>query len=142
MKVLFASLVMPDYRERFVRLLYGIILAQFAVIAILLVGFTSEYLSNVYFRIWLDNNFPQVGLLLTGQFDALLIGMAVGITILLIQQRKEESLDNRTIVTAIQTIASMETEEPLPRRSSNTRRSEADRETSEQVLIELEKSDS
>lgn len=134
---------MPDYRERFVRLLYGIILAQFAVIAILLVGFTSEYLSNVYFRIWLDNNFPQVGLLLTGQFDALLIGMAVGLTILLIQQRKnEESLDNRTIVTAIQTIASMETEEPLPRRSSNTRRSEADRETSEQVLIELEKSDS
>lgn len=135
---------MPDYRERFVRLLYGIILAQFAVIAILLVGFTSEYLSNVYFRMWLDSNFPQVGLLLTGQFDALLIGMAVGITILLVQQRKnEESVDHRTIVTAIQAIASMETEELLPSRSTTTtKRVEADRETSEQVLIELEKSDS
>lgn len=134
---------MPDYRERFVRLLYGIILAQFAVIAILLVGFTSEYLSNVYFRIWLDNNFPQVGLLLTGQFDALLIGMAVGLTILLIQQRKnEESVDHRTVVTAIQAIASMETEELLPGRSTSRKRREVDRETSEQVLIELEKSDS
>lgn len=134
---------MPDYRERFVRLLYGIILAQFAVIAILLVGFTSEYLSNIYFRMWLDNNFPQVGLLLTGQFDALLIGMAVGITILLIQQRRnEESVDHRTIVTAIQAIASMETEELLPARSTSTKMSEADREASEQVLIELEKSDS
>ena len=133
---------MPDYRERFVRLLYGIILAQFAVIAILLVGFTSEYLSNVYFRMWLDSNFPQVGLLLTGQFDALLIGMAVGITILLVQQRKdEERVDHRTTVTAIQAIASMETEQLLPPWST-TKRSEADRETSEQVLIELEKSDS
>ena len=134
---------MPDYRERFVRLLYGIILAQFGVISVLLVGFTSEYLSNVYFRMWLDGNFPQVGLLLTGQFDALLIGMAVGITILIIQQRKnEESVDHRTIVTAIQAIASMETDELLPSRSTTTQRSEADRETSEQVLIELEKSDS
>src|SRR3989442_13201478 len=79
---------MQGYREEFVRLLYGIILAQFIVIAILLGGFSSEYLSNVYFRAWVDNNFPQMSLLLTGQFDALFIGIALGGTILLIQRTK------------------------------------------------------
>src|SRR5437667_10419204 len=82
---------MPGYPERFVKLLYGIILAQFIVIAILLAGFSSEYLSNVYFRIWVDSNFPQLGLLLTGQVDALLIGMGISGTILMIQRMKNES---------------------------------------------------
>jgi hypothetical protein len=133
---------MPGYREGFLRLLYGIILAQFVVIAILIGGFSSEYLSNVYFRIWLDNNFPGVGLLLAGQFDALLIGMAAGGTILLIQRMKiEERIDQKTIVTAIQAIASMENNELLPSQSMPANRSEASRETPEQVLIELEKSD-
>lgn len=134
---------MPDYHQGFVRLLYGIILAQFVVIAILLGGFSSEYLSNVYFRVWLDKNFPQIGLLLTGQFDALLIGMSVGITILLIQHAKyEANLDHRTIVAAIQAIASMETDEIPPTQSITTKRSETSRETLEHVLIELEKSES
>ncbi|HVH15632.1 MAG TPA: hypothetical protein VNA15_07950 [Candidatus Angelobacter sp.] len=134
---------MPVYREGFVRLVYGVILAQFTVIAFLLGGFSSEYISNVYFRIWLDNNFPHVGLLLTGQFDALLIGMSVGGSILLIQQmRNEAKVDHRTIVTAIQAIASIETDELLPIQSMTTKRSEAGRETPEQVLVELEKSDS
>lgn len=134
---------MPDSREAFVRLLYGVILAQFAVIAILLGGFTSEYLSNVYFRIWLDNNFPQVGLLLTGQFDALLIGIAAGGTMLLIQRLKNEAKsDRRTIVTAIQAIASMEDDDQVPSRSIITEKSATGRETPEQVLVELEKSDS
>ncbi len=133
---------MPGYREGFVRLLYGIILAQFIVIAILLGGFSSEYLSNVYFRIWLDNSFPQLGLLLTGQFDALIIGMAAGGTILLVQLRKSEAkIDQRSIVTAIQAIASMETNELLPNHATPTRKSEAARETPEQVLGELEKHD-
>jgi hypothetical protein len=136
------ALVMPGYREGFLRLLYGIILAQFVVIAILLGGFSSEYLSNVYFRTWLDNNFPGVGVLLAGQFDALLIGMAAGGTILLIQRIKNEPrIDQKTIVTAIQAIASMETNELLPSQSMPAHRSEASRETPEQVLIELEKSD-
>src|SRR5207247_2766700 len=88
---------MPGYPERFVKLLYGIILAQFIVIAILLAGFSAEYLSNIYFRIWVDSNFPQLGLLLTGQVDALLIGMALGGTILLIQRVKNEaSIGQRT----------------------------------------------
>src|SRR3989441_10539835 len=82
---------MPGYREGFVRLLYGIILAQFMVIAILLGGFSSAYLSNVYFRIWGDNNFPQLSMLLSGQVDALLIGGALGSTILLIQRMKNEA---------------------------------------------------
>jgi hypothetical protein len=136
------ALVMPGNREGFLRLLYGIILAQFVVIAILLGGFSSEYLSNVYFRIWLDNNFPGVGLLLAGQFDALLIGMAIGGTILVIQRMKNEArIYQKTIVTAIQAIGSMETDEPLPSLSMSPQRNEVGRETPEQVLIELEKSD-
>lgn len=133
---------MTGYHDGFVRLLYGIILAQFGVIAILLGGFSSEYLSNVYHRIWLDNKFPQLGLLLTGHVDALLIGMAAGGTILLIQRMKNEAkIDRRTIVTAIQAIASMETTELLPNRAAPTRKSGVDRETPEQVLGELEKQD-
>jgi hypothetical protein len=133
---------MPGYREGFVKLLYGIILAQFVVIALLLGGFSSEYLSNVYFRIWLDNNFPQVGPLLTGQVDALLIGMAAGGTILLIQWMKNEAkIDQRTIVTAIQAIASMETDELPSSHSLPMNSSKADRDTPEEVLVELEKSD-
>jgi len=133
---------MLSYREGFVRLLYGIIMAQFVVIAIFLGGFSREYLSNVYFRIWLNNTFPQMGLLLTGQFDALIIGMAVGGIILLIQRMKSEArIDEKAMVTAIQAIASMETDEPLPSLSISPRRNEVGRETPEQVLIELEKSD-
>src|SRR5438132_707806 len=91
---------MPGYPERFVKLLYCIIMAQFIVIATLLAGFSNEYLSNIYFRIWVDGNFPQLGLLLTGQVDALLIGMALGGTILLIQRVKNEaSIAERTTAT-------------------------------------------
>jgi hypothetical protein len=133
---------MRDYREGFVRFLFGIILAQFGIIAVLLGGFSSEYLSNAYFRIWLDSNFPQVGLLLTGQFDALLVGMAAGGTILLIQRMKNDAkVDRTTIVTAIQALASMETDELPPRLSTPTKGSDAGLETPEQVLLELEKLD-
>src|SRR6266699_918568 len=93
---------MPGYPERFVKLLYGIILAQFIVIATLLAGFSNEYLSNVYFRIWVDNNFPQISMLLTGQIDALLIGMALGGTILLIHRLKNEaSIAERTTIVEV-----------------------------------------
>src|SRR5260370_2303098 len=133
---------MDSSREGSVRLLYGIFLSQFIVIAILLGGFTSEYLSNVYFRIWVGNNFPQLGLLLTGQVDALLIGMAASGTILLIQRMKNEAkVDQRTIVSAIQTIACMETIELVPNQLTPTKSGEVSRETPEQVLGELEKQD-
>ena len=133
---------MSSYGNGFVKLVYGIILAQFAVIAILLGGLTSEYLSNVYFRIWLDSNYPQLGLLLTGQVDALIIGMAAGGSILLVERmRNEAKTDQRTIMTAIQAIASMETPELLPNHATPTRKREVASETPEQVLGELEKQD-
>src|SRR5713226_4643205 len=106
---------MPEYREGFVRLLYSIILGQFVVIAILLGGFSSEYLSNAYFRIWVGNNFPQLGLLLTGQADALIIGMALGGTLLLIQQLKNPvRIDQQTATTLPWPPSSTETSELLP----------------------------
>src|SRR3989442_8847595 len=97
---------MQGYREEFVRLLYGIILAQFIVIAILLGGFSSEYLSNIYFRTWLDNSFPQLGLLFTGQVDALLIGMALGGTILLIRRMRNKTRFEEGMMTALARLSS------------------------------------
>src|SRR5947208_6888755 len=106
---------MPGYPERFVTLRYGIILAQFIVIAILLAGFSADYLSNIYFRIGVDSNFPQLGLLLTGQVDALLIGMALGGTILLIQRVKNEaSIAERTTATLGRPSSLAESSDLLP----------------------------
>src|SRR6266851_9218784 len=129
---------MPGYPERFVKLLYGIILAQFMVIAILLGGFSSEYLSNVYFRIWVGSNFPQLGLLLTGQADALIIGMALGGTLLLIQRMKNERrTDQRTAITLARPSSSTGTSELLPNHAMPTEKSEVAKETPEQILGEL-----
>jgi hypothetical protein len=128
---------MPEYREGFVRLLYSIILAQFIMIAILLGGFSSEYLSNVYFRIWVDNNFPQLGLLLTGQVDALLVGMAVGGTVLLIQRMKNEARTGQTTMTFTQPSSSTQTRELIPDHGTQAKA----RETPDEVLVELEKQD-
>src|SRR2546426_11398992 len=133
---------MPGYREGFVRLLYGIILAQFMVIAILLGGFSSEYLSNVYFRIWVDSNFPQFSMLLTGQVDALLIGMALGGTILLIQRVKNEaSIAERTTATLGRPSSLVQSSDLLPNHGTRTTIVEVARETPDQVLGELDKHD-
>jgi hypothetical protein len=133
---------MPEYREGFVRLLYSIILGQFVVIAILLGGFSSEYLSNVYFRIWVGNNFPQLGLLLTGQVDALIIGMALGGTLLLIQRLKNDPrMDQRIAITLARPSSSTETGELLPNHATRTEKSEVAKETPEQVLGELDRQD-
>src|SRR5712692_8858357 len=133
---------MPEYRERFVRLLYSIILGQFVVIAILLGGFSSEYLSNVYCRLWVGNNFPQLGLLLTGQADALIIGMALGGTLLLIQRMKNPvRIDQQTATTLPWPPSSTETSELLPNHATPEQKSEATKETPDQVLGELEKQD-
>jgi len=132
---------MPGYPKRFVKLLYGIILAQFIVIAILLAGFSAEYLSNVYFRIWVDSNFPQLGLLLTGQVDALLIGMALGGTILLIQRVKNEgSIAERTTATLGRPSSLAQSSDLLPNQARTTI-VEVARETPDQVLGELDKHD-
>jgi|SRR2546422_11252092 hypothetical protein len=133
---------MPSYREGFVRLLYGIILAQFIAIAILLGGFSSEYLSNVYFRIWVNNSLPQLGMLLTGQVDALVIGMALGGTILLIQRTKNgASFDEGTTATLRQPSSLTPSSELLPNHATRTPIVEVPRDTPEQVLGELEKHD-
>ena len=133
---------MPEYREGFVRLLYSMILGQFVVIAILLAGFSSEYLSNVYFRIWVGNNFPQLGLLLTGQADALMIGMALSGTLLLIQRVKNDPrMDHRIAITLARPSSSKETDELLPNHARRTEKSEVSRETPEQVLGELDRQD-
>ena len=133
---------MPGYPERFVKLLYGTIMAQFIVIATLLAGFSNEYLSNIYFRIWVDGNFPQLGLLLTGQADALLIGMALGGTILLIQRVKNEaSIAERTTATLGRPSSLAQSSDLLPNHATRTTIVEVARETPEQVLGELDKHD-
>jgi hypothetical protein len=133
---------MPGYREGSVKLLYSLILAQFVVIAILLGGFSSEYLYNDYFRIWVNNNFPQLGLLLTGQADALIIGMALGGTVLLIQRMKSQAgIDQKTTTALPWPPSATGTSELLPNYATPTEKSEVAEETSEQVLGELERQD-
>jgi hypothetical protein len=133
---------MPGYREGFVRLLYGVILAQFIIIAILLGGFSTTYLSNDYFRIWINNNFPGASLLLTGQADTLLIGMALGGTVLLIQQmRRGAKIDEKPVTTPTESSSPFKTGEPLPDHATQAQDIQAAKETPEQVLGELEKQD-
>jgi len=81
---------MQASREGFVQLLCAIILLQFGIIAVLLGGFSSEYLSNIYFRMWINTSYPWLGLLLGGQLDALLVGVATAGTFLLIQTFRAE----------------------------------------------------
>jgi hypothetical protein len=88
---------MQASREGFVQLLYAIILLQFGVIAVLLGGFSSEYLSNVYFRIWINSSYPWLGPLLGGQIDALLVGVAAGATFLLVQRFRHEMKLGRVV---------------------------------------------
>jgi hypothetical protein len=133
---------MAGYREGFVRLLYGIILTQFVAIAVLLGGFSTTYLSNDYFRIWVDNSFPGLGLLLSGQVETLLIGMAVGGTFLLIQQmRRGARIEEGTVTTPGKSSSPFSTGELLPNHVTQVREIETAKETPEQVLGELEKQD-
>src|SRR2546430_5215764 len=133
---------MPGYPERFVKLLYGVILAQFIVIAILLSGFSAEHLSNISFRIWVDSNFPQLGLLLTGQVDALLIGMALGGTILLTQRVKyQASIAERATATPGRPSSLAQSSDILPNHATRTTIVEVATETPDQVLGELDKHD-
>lgn len=60
------------------------ILVQFVVIAILVGALSNEYLSNDYYRAWINSNYAWLGFLLQGQADALLVGIAFGATALLI----------------------------------------------------------
>lgn len=122
-------------------MLYVIILVQFAVIATLLAGFSTTYLSNDYFRIWVDNNFPGLSLLITGQAITLLFGMSLGGTFLLIQQTKRGTMiEEKTVMTPDKASSPFLTGELLPDQIEG-KDMRAARETPEQVLGELEKQD-
>jgi hypothetical protein len=82
---------MQTNHDSFIHVLYAIILVQFVAIAVLLGGFSNEYLANIYFRAWINSNYPLLASLLQGQVDALLVGMALGATVLLIQRLRTET---------------------------------------------------
>ncbi len=142
---------MARYRESFVRLLYAIILVQFAVIAILLGGLSSEYLSNTYFQAWIAGNAPLLGFLLHGEVDALLIGITLGGTILLVRRRIGTTQDqvadgparaNPTASSYVplppgqtQTVQ----DQQVPNRPRPFKKKEPPRERPEDILAELEK---
>ncbi len=144
---------MPSYRESFVRLLYAIILAQFTVIAILLAGLSSEYLSNAYYQAWVAKNAPLLGFLLHGEVDALFIGVALGGTILLVQRRmggaKTEPLARSSSVKLspspyipVQPLQNQTVQDPpVPDHAPLSRKKDPPPERPEDILAELEKQD-
>ncbi len=144
---------MAGSRENFLRFLYTIILVQFAVIAILLGGLSTEYLSNTNMQAWVAANAPLLGFLLHGEVDALLIGIALGGTVLLIRRRTGPSRDelsdgpvraNPAFPNYIplppppvqsQTIR----DPPAPNQGRPLRKRDTPRERPEDILAELEK---
>jgi hypothetical protein len=135
---------MQGSRQSSLHLLYAVILAQFVVIAILLGGLSNEYMSNDYYRAWVNSNYPWLGILLQGQLDALLVGMALGATALLIMtirrdERAEPEIQSelRKIVVESQPTGSTpidETDDKIPARSTQDVR--------EDLVSELERQDS
>ena len=132
---------MQGYSHSFVHLLYAIILVQFVLIAILLGGFSSEYLSNDFYRGWINNNYPLIGYLLQGQLDALLIGIALGGTMLLIMAlRAERRIEATETSEEHVIITSRSSENASPALSEGTI-SESVHEDPEDVMSELERHD-
>ena len=130
---------MQRHRQGFVHLLYAIILAQFVLIAILLAGFSSEYLSNDYYRGWINGNYPIVGYLLQGQLEALLIGVALGGTMLLIMAVRGERRVESGESSEEQRIVISKSSEHAPPIVSDAIIVESVREAPEDVMSELEK---
>ena len=142
---------MAGSRENFLRFLYAIILVQFAVIAILLGGLSTEYLSNTNMQAWIAANVPLLGLLLHGEVDALLIGIALGGTVLLIRHRtgplKDELAEgparenpmspNYVPLPAVQNQPIRDP--PVPNQGRTFRKKDPPRERPEDILAELEK---
>jgi len=144
---------MPSYRENFVRLLYTIILAQFAVIAILLGGLSNDYLSNAYQQAWVAKNAPLLAFLLHGEIDALFIGVALGGTILLIQRRMgggktEQAIGPTSIKPSAPTyipappVQAQTLQDPLvPNSAPQSRKKDPTQEKPEDILAEIERHD-
>ena len=133
---------MTSYREGFVHLLYALILTQFVVIAVLLGGYSNQYVADDYFRAWVNSNYPWMGLMLQGQVDALLVGMALAATVLIIQHmRSEEEL--RSLIRPIfsqEPVSSQDSDRPSPALNLASIRGSKGEKPGD-VLAELEKSD-
>ena len=133
---------MQPYRERFIHLLYAVILAQFAIIALLVGGYSNQYLADDFFRGWVNNNYPWLGPLLQGRIDALLVGMALGGTVLIIQRvRGQEEL--RSVIQPLHTDEGSSSPD-LDQRLTAPHRSlimESKTETAGDVLAELDKTE-
>ena len=133
---------MTSYREGFVHLLYALILTQFVVIAVLLGGYSNQYVADDYFRAWVNSNYPWMGLMLQGQVDALLVGMALAATVLIIQHmRREEELRSPIRPVFSQgPVSSQDSDRPSPDLNlASIKGSKGERPGD--VLAELEKSD-
>ncbi len=61
-----------------VRLLYSVVVVQFALIAVLWAMLSNEYLSNANMRLWFASNAPIVGLLFNGGVGSVLVGLSAG----------------------------------------------------------------
>jgi hypothetical protein len=134
---------MKGSRQGSFRLLYVVILGQFVIIAVLLGALSNEYLWNDYYRGWIGSNYPWLGFLLQGQLDALLIGIALGATALLVMtirddrqvEPKVESQSKTTVATSRPEwrASPYETDDRISDRSTHDVR--------EDVMIELERED-
>jgi len=132
---------MQSYREGFVHVLYAIILVQFVVIAVLVSGFSNEYVSNIFFRAWINGNYPWLGTLLQGQVDALLVGMTLGATILLIQRVQNENRMRSGDRSAAEPIGFRSPEESPTGPDGRVMTSKPSGDAPEDVLAELERQD-
>ena len=128
---------MQASREGFVHLLYAIVLLQCGVIAVLLVGFSNEYLSNVYFRMWIDSSYPWLGLLLGGQMAALLVGLSAGATLLLVETFRHEMKLRRAVDSQDEQEGILNQQVSAP--SENPVTDDLSLESPNDVLAELEK---
>ena len=117
---------MQSYREGFVHVLYAIILVQFVVIAVLVSGFSNEYISNIF---------------LQGQVDALLVGMTLGATILLIQRVQNENRMRSGDRSAAEPIGFRSLEESPTGPDGRVMTSKPSGDAPEDVLAELERQD-
>ena len=145
------TLRMQDPDDRFHRLLYLIILAQFFAIIVLFSGLSSEYLSNAYMQAWIQNNAPMLGVLLHGELDTALIGIAIGLTVLLIQRNLPPS-KKATMPTVSESqmpgfkpthalLTKTIADDPALDPPSNFKKKQSVKELPEHVLAELEKTD-
>jgi hypothetical protein len=134
---------MQGSRKSSPHLLYAVILAQFVIIAILLGGLSNEYLSNDYYRGWVNSNYPWLGILLQGQLDALLVGIALGATTLVIMTLRRDERAEGEIQSELRTIIVSQPSASAPLdQTDNKILTGQTQDAREDVMSELERQDS